>query len=53
MHATFLVVEIADRFLGQVSVSVYCFALSYTKARKKSNYLNSHGKEAQEKLPGL
>ena len=28
------------------------FAISYTK-QKKSNYLNSHGEEAQEKPPGL
>ena len=35
-----------------VSVSVYCFAISCTKARK-FNYLNSHGEEAQEKPPGL
>ena len=33
--------------------SVYGFAISCTKATKKSNYLNSHGEEAQEKLPGL
>ena len=29
----------------------FCHKLS--KATKKSNYLNSHGEEAQEKLPGL
>ena len=33
--------------------SVYCFAISCTKARKKSNYLKSHGEEAQEKPLGL
>ena len=31
---------------------VYCFDISCTKARK-TNYLNSHGEEAQEKPPGL
>ena len=33
--------------------SVYGFAINCTKATKKSNYLKSHGEEAQEKLPGL
>ena len=31
---------------------IVLFAISYTK-QKKSNYLNSHGEEAQEKSPGL
>ena len=31
---------------------IVLFAISYTKP-KKSNYLNSHGEEAQEKPPGL
>ena len=29
------------------------FAIRLYKAKKKSNYLNSHGEEAQEKPPGL
>ena len=37
--------------LSSVQFSL-CFAISCTKARK-SNYLNSHGEEAQEKPPGL
>ena len=33
---------------------VYCFVChKMYKARTKSNYLNSHGEEAQEKPPGL
>ena len=32
--------------------SITLFAISYTK-QKKSNYLNSHGEEAQEKSLGL
>ena len=35
------------------SVSVYCFAISCTKARKKTNYLNTNGEEAKGKPPGL
>ena len=31
---------------------IVLFAISCTK-QKKSNYLNSHGEEAQEKPPGL
>ena len=31
---------------------IVLFALSCTN-KKKSNYLNSHGEEAQEKPPGL
>ena len=33
--------------------SVDVFAISCTKGRKKTNYLNTSGEEAQEKLPGL
>ena len=35
-------------------IDVYCFVChKLYKAKKKSNYLNSHGEEAQEKPPGL
>ena len=32
---------------------VYCFVCHKLYKAKKSNYLNSHGEEAQEKPPGL
>ena len=32
---------------------IVLFAIRCTKQKKKSNYLNSHGEEAQEKPPGL
>ena len=39
------------------SVSVYLFAIenymNRSKKKKKSNYLDSHGEEAQKKLTGL
>ena len=31
---------------------IVLFTISYRKQKKKSNYLNSHGEEAQEKPPG-
>ena len=38
-----------------VSVSVYLFAIEnyMNSSKKKSNYLDSHGEEAQKKLAGL
>ena len=43
------------RVENSVSVSVYLFAIEkYMKRnQKKSNYLDSHGEEAQKKLAGL
>ena len=40
--------------LGTGLFIVYCFVChKLYKAKKKSNDLNSHGEEAQEKPPGL
>ena len=45
-------VHIIFMFSLNIHLFIVLFAISCTK-QKKSNYLNSHGEEAQEKPPGL
>ena len=45
---------ISDHDMIYATFIVYCFVChKLHKAKKKSNYLNSQGEEAQEKPPGL